>query len=162
MGKASKIHKQCIDCVLMGTRIHTLTHTQQRTAPPTHTCTHAYTHMYLHMDKNLPDVYIYYTHLHHTNPHLSHRYIRNAAHTHIHGTHLRIHIHTYTHTHTHTYTLTARSFTCKNTLTLTCTRTHTHTQEDGIYRESPVIRSMWGEGLILACEATCSRPIHPQ
>ena len=160
MGRASKKHKQCIDCVLMDIRTHT--HTQRQTAPSTHTCTHVHTHVHVltHGYNLTQHTYILHTFTPHTPAYATQVHTQRGTHTHT--RHTPTYPHAYVHTHAHTHTLTARSSTCKNALTHTCTRTHMYTQEDGIYRESPVVRSRWGEGLILGCEAACSRPIHPQ
>ena len=135
--------------------VHTHTHTQQRTAPSTHTCTHVYTRVLTHGYKLIQRTYIHHTHLHHTYLHMPHRYVRNTARTHIHGTHIR----TYTHTHTYTYR--------QELYMLKCTNTHMysyiHIHKKTAYTvKNLVIRSRWGGGLILACEATCSKPTHPQ
>ena len=90
---------------------------------------------------------------------MPHRYVRNTARTHIHGTHLRIHICTYTQTHTYTYRQELYMFRCTNTYMYSYIHIHTKT---AYTVKNLVIRSRWGEGLILACEATCSRPTHPQ
>ena len=139
------------------TYVHTRTHNDKQHLPPTHVYT--YTHLYLHTDTTLPSINTYYTHLHHIHPPMPHRYICNVARTHTPGTHLRTHVLIYTHTHTYTY--------CQKLYLHICTNTHmypyTHIHKKTAYTvENPVFLSRWGEGLVLAREATCSRPIHPQ